>query len=495
MQVETHPNMNNTHSIKPIRLLLLLFYLIIFQIALEFLPNEITGLGDGIVIKIPKISHLWNKSTTNYADISDIRDKFEGDKSKKSTQDIKDSASAKIAHEAYLPDSLRINNKLRIQYPEGDSTMLHNFLRDLRALEKGRDTLVRVLHFGDSQLEGDRITSQLRDKFQDQFGGCGTGFLSIVDKMNSKLSIAQTTKSYWQPAVAYGVKYNRSQPNYYGIMGECYRLAPAENVKGEVSYLKSAHAKPKEQRVENIKVLYRNPDSPIELSLALPTQKEKVKLEKSDKSQIFQYKLKEPFQQVSIQIEAQGKSPEVYGVALDCNRGIAFDNIPWRGSSGVEFVNMHRENLKRQFRQLNVRLVILQFGVNIVPNPISDYTFYENMLLQQLKMLKEIAPDVSILVVGVSDMSRNLTGAYESYPNIEKIRNAQRNAAFKTGCAFWDLYEAMGGKNSMPSWVFAKPIPLAGKDFTHFTPEGAKIVSEMLYKALLVEYAKFLEFN
>jgi len=88
-----------------------------------------------------------------------------------------------------------------------------------------------------------------------------------------------------------------------------------------------------------------------------------------------------------------------------------------------------------------------------------------------------------------------MTGAYESYPNIEKIRNAQRNAAFKANCAFWDLYEAMGGKNSMPSWVFAKPVPLAGKDFTHFTPEGAKIVSEMLYKALLVEYAKFLEFR
>jgi len=484
--------------IKPIRLLRLLCYLIVLQIALEFLPDEIDWLGDNLKIKIPKVSKLWNKEKENYADISKIRKNFEDkqdtSKHKKgndSTDTAKDSSN-----EAYLPDSLRLNVKLRIQYPRHDSTLLNDFFRDLHLLEKGQDTLVRVLHFGDSQLEGDRITTNLREKFQAQFGGCGTGFLNIVDKLNSKYCIVQNTKSYWQSAVAYGARYNRGLLNYYGIMGEYHKLAPAETIKGDLTYIKSPHAKPKEQQVERVKFLYRNPDAPIELIVKIPAQPdEKVTLAKSEKPQIFEYTLKQPFQQVSMQIDAQGKSPEVYGVALDCKRGIAFDNIPWRGSSGVEFVNMNKENLKRQIKQLNVKLIILQFGVNIVPSPLSDYTFFENMLYQQLKMLKEIAPDVSILVVGVSDMSRNMTGAYESYPNIEKIRNAQRNAAFKANCAFWDLYEAMGGKNSMPSWVFAKPVPLAGKDFTHFTPEGAKIVSEMLYKALLVEYAKFLEFR
>jgi lysophospholipase L1-like esterase len=132
----------------------------------------------------------------------------------------------------------------------------------------------------------------------------------------------------------------------------------------------------------------------------------------------------------------------------------------------------------------------LQFGVNVVPYVIKDYTFYEEQFYNQLKLLKSIAPGVSILVVGVSDMSRKEGELYVSYPNIEKIRDAQRRAAFKAGCAFWDLYEAMGGENSMPSWVFAKPA-LANKDFTHFTAKGASLVSEMLYKALLSEYEKF----
>ncbi|MCK9208945.1 MAG: hypothetical protein M0P66_17675, partial [Salinivirgaceae bacterium] len=59
-----------------------------------------------------------------------------------------------------------------------------------------------------------------------------------------------------------------------------------------------------------------------------------------------------------------------------------------------------------------------------------------------------------------------------------------------TGCAFWDLYSAMGGKNSMPSWVFAEP-PLASPDFIHFNRQGGHLVAQMLFNALMHEYQKY----
>ena len=52
------------------------------------------------------------------------------------------------------------------------------------------------------------------------------------------------------------------------------------------------------------------------------------------------------------------------------------------------------------------------------------------------------------------------------------------------------MYKAMGGMNSMPSWVTADP-PLAGADYTHFTPRGAQIISEFFYKALIIEYETY----
>jgi hypothetical protein len=50
----------------------------------------------------------------------------------------------------------------------------------------------------------------------------------------------------------------------------------------------------------------------------------------------------------------------------------------------------------------------------------------------------------------------------------------------------------MGGENSMPSWVFAKPA-LANKDFTHFNEKGARMVAEMFYNALIYDYLQFVK--
>ena len=79
---------------------------------------------------------------------------------------------------------------------------------------------------------------------------------------------------------------------------------------------------------------------------------------------------------------------------------------------------------------------------------------------------------VAVLLAGISDL------------------DAQKNAAMRTDLIFWDMYEAMGGKNSMPSWVWAEP-PLANKDFTHFNHEGSRIISNMLYNAIMLEYHNY----
>lgn len=185
-------------------------------------------------------------------------------------------------------------------------------------------------------------------------------------------------------------------------------------------------------------------------------------------------------------------SPEIYGITLDGKKGIALDNIPLRGSSGTGFTKTDRSFYKSMFDQLNVKLIILYFGVNVVPNVKENYRFYKNSLYQQLKFLKSLEDQLSIIVMGVSDMSRKVEGHYESYPNIEKIRAAQKQAAFRANCVFWDTYKAMGGNNSMPSWVFSDP-PLARKDFTHFTYKGSVVIAKMFYKALMNDYNKYLQ--
>jgi len=137
-------------------------------------------------------------------------------------------------------------------------------------------------------------------------------------------------------------------------------------------------------------------------------------------------------------------------------------------------------------------LIILHFGVNLVPHIVPNYDYYERQVYNQIVALKRAKPGLAVLVVGVSDMSRKEGGRFVSYPNIEKIRDAQRSAALRAGAAFWDCYQAMGGKNSMPTWVYANP-PLASKDFVHFSLRGSNIVAEMLYASLMDEYDRYVK--
>ena len=69
---------------------------------------------------------------------------------------------------------------------------------------------------------------------------------------------------------------------------------------------------------------------------------------------------------ISLSLEAIN-SPDIYGISLDCKKGVAVDNIALRGSSGTEFTQMDKEYLKQQLKGLNVGLIIFQFGLNVVP--------------------------------------------------------------------------------------------------------------------------------
>jgi len=58
---------------------------------------------------------------------------------------------------------------------------------------------------------------------------------------------------------------------------------------------------------------------------------------------------------------------------------------------------------------------------------------------------------------------------------------------YKTG--IWDLFTFMGGLTSMKKW---EQDGLAQKDKVHFTPQGYRLLGDLLYNALFDEYIKYL---
>jgi lysophospholipase L1-like esterase len=331
------------------------------------------------------------------------------------------------------------------------------------------------------------------------------GIVPFLELQASRSTIATEASGNWSKYAIYGNNNKSNKTGHYGVLAAAYRfsplapkdsLAPAQLAWRATSRFRETRFSDdfaNATKVENIKFIYASPFAKVAAHIKMDGLPQDttldIALQQERNVSVVEQAIPGRFKKLSISLES-AEGSEFFGVALDCNQGIALDNVAMRGSSGIEFTKMNAEWLRRQYDLLNVKLIILQFGVNVVPNVLRDYTFYENMLYKQLRFFKSVAPQAAILVVGLSDMARRSGTGYASYPNVPKIRNAQRAAAFRAGCAFWDLYEAMGGEGAMISWVNNKP-PLAGKDYTHFTPRGARLVGEMLYNALMKEYENY----
>jgi hypothetical protein len=396
-------------------------------------------------------------------------------------------------------DSLK-KNLFVLEFPKNNIAALDNFWARLAGLVQSGE-LLRIMHFGDSQIEDDRMSSYIRNQMQRRFGGSGVGLRPAKQAFDFQGSIRQTNEGAWARFTSYGTSKVKPPHSRYGAACNFVRFSPFYNdslpndtmvYKASVNFEKSNFAYQTARKFQKVRLFYANNHKHFGLhAFANGVKISHDSVPPHTGLNVKTWKLPKSAENFSLHFAGKD-SPEIYGIALDGDKGIAVDNIAMRGCSGLIFTRMDRGVMKNMFDQMKVGLIILQFGGNVTPYIKDNYAYYEKDFYRQLMVLRTMLPNVPIVVIGPADMSRNVNGNLESYPNIPLIRDALRSATFRAGGAFWDLYEAMGGRNSMPSWVAHKPT-LAEKDYVHFNQNGARIVAEMFYKALIYEYERYKE--
>jgi lysophospholipase L1-like esterase len=505
---------------KPYKTLLFLISIFIVLAVVSFVyPKEGIQIGKNLLLRFPDIKSITTTEEKKYANITEILEYHQSDIINNISNIISDTLepindSLRVNQDSILkgikPESLLIKDTTKsivyknkpgairqyLEYPDNNKKVLYPFFNHLSKLKTSKE-LIRILHYGDSQIEGDRITSYIRNELQKQFGGSGIGLFAPVLINGTNISMNQKLTGSWERYTMQSIKKGTIFHKRLGALMSFGRFAP-ENSEEDIMYygeinLKKSNISYRRTRIfKQCRVFYGYNDGPFIAELKYIDQTLDAELiPVSRQLNMLKWDIDGSLDEITISFKGED-SPDVYGIALDDHSGIAVDNIPLRGSSGTDFTKTDLAFLRSMYQQLNAKLIILQFGVNLVPYITNDYSYYEKRFYKQLKTLKNLRPDISIIVIGVSDMSQNKNGQYESYPNIEKIRNAQRNAAFKANCAFWDMYLAMGGKNSMPSWVNANPA-LARTDFTHFTWKGSTVISKMFYQALMNDYNQYIK--
>lgn len=501
-------------------LLFLISVFILLSLCTFFFPDNGIRIGNNLQLNFPKIRDLITSNKADQTDISEILAYHQSEivqNIEELTQDttkVQPIDSIKVIKESTKlisridssnnkePNKQVIINikpgsiRQHIEYPNDDKKTLYPFFDHLSELKTSND-LIRILHYGDSQIEGDRITSYIRNELQKQFGGTGIGLFAPVLIKGTNISMNHKLSGTWERYTYQSIKKGTILHKRLGALMSFGRFVPAnasnnQMYQGEITLQKSNLTYRRTRQFKQCRVFYGYNNGPFIAELKYKDQTLDAELiPVSRQLNSITWNTNKALDQITISFKGED-SPDIYGIALDDYKGIAVDNIPLRGSSGTDFTRTDLAFLRSMYQKLNVKLIILQFGVNLVPYIRDDYSYYEKQFYKQLKTLKSLRPDISIIVIGVSDMSRNKNGQYVSYPNIEKIRQAQKNAAFKAGCAFWDMYEAMGGKNSMPAWVNANP-PLARTDFTHFSWKGSIVISKMFYEALMLDYNDYLK--
>lgn len=370
-------------------------------------------------------------------------------------------------------------NPARIHFPSSDVTLLDPFFR---SLESARKHPVRILHYGDSQIEEDRISSTLRTGLQERFGGGGPGLMPFGRPYYTQ-GFSQTSTATLHRALVFGEGTRRSGGRY-GVMGQLARIDTS--VFTGVSAVKGN--KGPSRHFNRLTLLAGNVTR-----LNVKCGSSQFKLGPvTDESGVGRIVIPLPDSSSSVRFSTWG-SADIYGFQLDDSLGVSLDNIPMRGCSGTVFTKMNSAQLKEYVETDNVRLIILQFGGNSMPyrKTAKAISEYKAQMEKQIRHIKAIAPRASILFIGPSDMSTTVKGKMQTYPHLPMMVDSLKAAALDCGAAYWDMYQAMGGENSMVQWVKARP-QLAGSDYVHFTPRGAEAVGDMLFESLMLYYDYYL---
>lgn len=388
-----------------------------------------------------------------------------------------------------LLDSMRFfrqylkENPNRIYLPNDDYTYFDPLFNQFeKAQELGKT--YRVMYYGDSQIEMDRISSVLRQKLQELFGGSGPNMIPAVQPV-ATISVSQQASGLNRYAVYGDASNQRANHNRYGVMAQFSQVVGG----GSMTFIRSNHS----QALDNVKeistvsvLLGRNSQNFTATLKCGDIATEPKVLPANDSVSLITWILPEDIQRGTISFKGNA---EIYGILLDGDPGVAIDNVALRGCSGTIFTRINESIARQSFKLLDTKLIILQFGGNRMPGITTSksITPYMAELENQINYIKRVAPKATLLFIGPADMGRSYGGKMGTWHGLPELNDSLRAMALRNKVAYWDMFHVMGGEGSMAQWVKHKPA-LAGPDYIHFTFTGAQEIGSDLARSFTTYY-------
>ena len=391
-------------------------------------------------------------------------------------------ATPKIIHKVKIRkhiDSTFVEDFIGFEDFSEDKTGIKTFALALKKIKKDKQK-VRIGFFGDSFIEGDMLTSDIRYSLQYLYGGSGVGFVPISSPV---AGFRGTVLHEFENFETYSIVGKRSVNVSLGISGTCDLPLDDNKLEYTLPYRNKSY-----DHFTKATLFYNN-KSADSLNCKYQINDLNETLTLIPNSGISSKSISSKYAR-NLKFEfTPSKQLQLYGVSFENNEGVYLDNFGMRGNSGVGLGYVNTSVYSAFNKMQDYKLIVLQYGLNALSEKDTNTYWYARSMDITIKNLKKAFPNSAFLLVSVGDRSTKIDGKFVTIPNLPNFVEMQRKLAIQNKIMFWNMFEAMGGEGTMVDWVQNKK-PLANKDYTHLTFRGGKQLASLFCRALINEVNK-----
>jgi lysophospholipase L1-like esterase len=356
---------------------------------------------------------------------------------------------------------------------------LSGFYENLNLLLTGKDTIINIIHIGDSHVQAGFLTGKTMRLLQNAFGNAGRGWISPlklsgtnepndyfivsgVKRFISSACVQKDPKCTWGLG-GIGIKSSDAKIDL-GIL-----MAPNNGVGYDFNKVLFF-------RDKNSKQLF--PESEMDCFQGC-SQFEDVLIDTFVCDNLIN-----SLQIKSFESDTFSDASIYYGFSLtNGHSGILYHAL---GINGARYVDFTNRKYIRQLSLLNPALIIVSLGTNETFGKNFNRPEFERQVNSFVNLINEELPNTSILLTTpVETYRRQRSKQKRNYlrnENTEKAAEVITSYAATKGVACWDLFAVSGGRNSCKNWFGAG---LFARDRIHFTQRGYDEQGKLLYKALI----------
>lgn len=398
---------------------------------------------------------------------------------------------------ASVPDTvITLKPKVKIDSCKPGMTCINDFSDDETGMEplyKALDNLsslgrpVRIAVLGDSYIEGDILTADLRSLFQQRFGGCGVGYVPMSSDIAGFRRSVRQYSSGWDT-------HNANDPSGYDNTFATIAGHYSFGSPGSSTTLNCVKYLAKLDSCDNTSLYFQTNGTAQVKAVVNGSTPHYFTLSPSDEVQSVTVTGAGRIGRVTWSVKSKSGRLVCLGAALDGNTGVVVDNYSLRSSSGQHLLGVSDRMYQLFDKARHYDLVVVMYGLNVAGTKASNYKPYRQRMERAIANMKRQMPGTGFLLVSVGDREERSGGSFHTMRGVQSLVNVQQYIAFDSKIAFWNLYTAMGGEGSIVQMVNSNP-PLANLDYTHINFLGGRKLGKLMFEAMEWGYENYKRQN